>query len=216
MTSTLLLFIFSCIYCMVLCKIPKKFKSKDDKSLYCNVCENIMIDVEEEVMKNVEELSGSVKGYKMDSKGKRKRKSFTYEFDEDDVLNAIDSVCSSWGSNLGTSKQNNGDVVMLKSTNLQGSFSGSLNFGGEASTKVLDICRSNVKKQRKNIIKVVTTNDLEQLKTFCKDYVYKKCKKIKYPKKLVKQIKDLGERGIGSDDDDDDDEIQLTDDKEDL
>ena len=107
-----------------------------------------MIDVETAVMENVEELSGSVKAYKMDSKGNRKKKTFSYEFDEDDVINAIDSVCGSWGTNLGTSKQSNGEVVMLKSTNLQGSFSGSLNFGGEASTKVLDMCRSNVKKQR--------------------------------------------------------------------
>ena len=73
--------------------------------------------------------------------------------------------------------------------------------------------------QRKNIVKVVTTNDFDQLQTFCKDYVSKSCKKkIKYPKKLAQQIKALGERGISDGDEENpDEEIDLMDDdKEEL
>ena len=199
---------------MALCGIPKKFaSSKDDKSLYCNICENILIDVEEVVMEYASEVSGSVTT-RVNKQGKRAKKTFSYEFDEDDINSAIDNVCSSWGTNLGTSKQNDGNVIMLKSTALQGSFSGSLNFGGEASTKVIDMCKSLVKKQRKNIIEVVKQNDYDSITTFCKDYVSKKsCKKVKFEKKLAKQIKDLGERGIDDDEEEEEEDgVELTED----
>ena len=211
----LLLFIASIIQ-LSYCKIPKKFAgSKDDKSLYCNICENILIDVETKVMEVAAELSGSVTT-RVNKQGKRKKKTFSYEFDEDDINGAIDNVCSDWGQNLGTSKQNDGRVVMLKSTNLQGSFSGSLNFGGEASAKVQKMCKSNIKKQRKNIIEVVSENDYDALTSFCINFVSKKsCTKIKFPDKLAKQIKDLGARGISDDEEEDEDEqVELMEDDE--
>merc|ERR1719461_488909 len=147
------------------------------------------------VMEEAAELSGSVNDYKLDSKGNRGKRSFVYEFDEEDIDNALDGVCSSWGSNLGTSKKPDGSVEMLKSGALSGSFSGSLNFGGEASTKVQEMCRSNVKKHRKYIAEAAASNDLDKLRGFCKEYVSKKCKKVEYPKELVKQIESLGEKG---------------------
>merc|ERR1719350_846723 len=95
------------VFCIWICyaKVPKKWKNKKDKSLYCHVCSNIMIDVETAIYANVEELSGSVLEYKLDSKGNRKKKYFSYEFDEDDIGSASASVCGSWGSNLGTSQK---------------------------------------------------------------------------------------------------------------
>ena len=154
--------------------------------------------------------------YKLDSKGNRKKKSFSYDFDEDDINGAIEGVCGSWGSNLGTSKKNDGSVEMLKSTQLSGSFSGSLNFGGEASDKVLAMCRSNIKKHRKFIVEVASSNDLDKLKTFCKDHVSKKCKKVKYPKELVKRIKALGEKGVSqpAEGDEEEDAVDLMEDDE--
>merc|ERR1719273_1378337 len=146
-----------------------------------------MIDLEQMVMEEAAELSGSVNDYKLDSKGNRGKRSFVYDFDEEDIDNALDGVCSSWGQNLGTSQKPNGSVEMLKSGALSGSFSGSLNFGGEASTKVQEMCRGNVKKHRKEMIAAVANNDYEELRRFCKETVSKKCKKVRFPKEIVQQ-----------------------------
>eukprot|EP00484_Ammonia_sp_Unknown_P028447 CAMPEP_0197031664 /NCGR_PEP_ID=MMETSP1384-20130603/10602_1 /TAXON_ID=29189 /ORGANISM="Ammonia sp." /LENGTH=178 /DNA_ID=CAMNT_0042461223 /DNA_START=195 /DNA_END=731 /DNA_ORIENTATION=+ len=174
-----------------------------------------MIDVEEKVMEIAADLSGSVASYKLPKRGKREKKTFSYEFDEDDIHSAIDNVCSSWGQNLGTSKQTDGDVIMLKSTSLSGSFSGSLNFGGDASSKVLDMCRSNVKKQRNNMIQVIAQNDFDELSHFCKNYVSKKCKAVKFPKELATKIKELGDKATAETDESEanEDEVKLVEDE---
>jgi len=150
-----------------------------------------MVDLEEVVMKEAAELSGSVNDYKLDSKGNRGKRSFVYEFDEEDIDNALDGVCSSWGSNLGTSKKPDGSVEMLKSGALSGSFTGSLNFGGDAGAKVMEMCKVIVKKQRQNIITTVANNDYDELRAFCKSTLSKKCKKVRFPKEISKQIKEL-------------------------
>ena len=107
---------------------------------------------------------------------------------------------------------------MLRGGDLSGSFSGSLNFGGEASSKVLDICKSCIKKHRAKMIEVVAANRYEELRAFCKDKVSKKCKKIKFPEDLAKQIKDLGETGVTDDGEQEDEEegIQLVEDDDDV
>merc|ERR1719347_2415188 len=122
-----------------------------------------MIDLETLMMEEASDLSGTVMDYKLDSKGNRRSRSFVYDFDEEDIDNALDGVCSSWGQNLGTSQKPDGSVELLKSGALSGSFSGSLNFGGEASKKVQEMCKVNVKKQRQNIITAVANNDYDEL-----------------------------------------------------
>eukprot|EP01084_Bolivina_argentea_P221885 375695_1 len=211
MKVVLLLLTLSCI--SVISKVPKKWANKDDKSLYCNICENIVIDVEKELMEHVSDLSGTVSGYKLDSKGARKKKTFSYELEEEDIDSALDNVCSSWGTSLGTSKQSNGKTVLIKSSRLEGSFSGSLNFGGDAASKATAMCKSNVKKQRKNMVSVLRENDYDQVQSFCKDYVSKKCPKITFKKDLAKQIKALGTRGVSDEEEGSgDEEIQLMED----
>merc|ERR1712087_950724 len=96
---------------------------------------------------------------------------------------------------------------------LSGSFSGSLNFGGEASSKVLDICKSNIKKHRSQIVQTVAANKYEELRSFCKDKVSKKCKPIKFGADLTKQIKALGETGaVEGEEEDDEEAIELVED----
>ncbi len=110
---------------------------------------------------------------------------------------------------------------MLKSGALSGSFSGSLNFGGEASKKVQEMCKVQVRKQRKDMVAAVARNDYEELRTFCKDNVSKKCKKVRFPKEISKQIKDLQKRKEegSADGGEDEDQVELMEDddgKEDL
>ena len=218
MKALTLFLTFPILFSLVRCGVPKKYRNPEDKSLYCNVCENIMIDLETAVMEQAAELSGTLTTSRVDSKGKRQKRSFVYEFDDDDIDNALDGVCSSWGSNLGTSQKPDGSVEMLKSGALSGSFSGSLNFGGEASTKVLDMCRGIVKKQRQNMIAAAANNDYEELRKFCKENLTKKCKKIKFPKEIGQQIKDLQAKKEASGDDADEgeseDQVELMEDDE--
>eukprot|EP00485_Elphidium_margaritaceum_P022515 CAMPEP_0202711556 /NCGR_PEP_ID=MMETSP1385-20130828/23332_1 /ASSEMBLY_ACC=CAM_ASM_000861 /TAXON_ID=933848 /ORGANISM="Elphidium margaritaceum" /LENGTH=225 /DNA_ID=CAMNT_0049371309 /DNA_START=24 /DNA_END=701 /DNA_ORIENTATION=- len=215
-----LLIVSLCLTYTARCGIPKKYKSDDDKSLYCNVCENIMIDVEEKVMEIANELSGSVSAYKLPHSGKRETKTFSGDLDEDDIMSAIDGVCAAWGQNLGTSKQNDGNVVMLKSTSLSGSFSGSLNFGGDASAKVTDMCKLCVKKQKQNMVPVVAENNVDAIRSFCTNFLSKKCKKIKLKKELKDKITALGENLMASSSDeessDEEEEVELVEDKAEL
>merc|ERR1712087_61776 len=107
----------------------------------------------------------------------------------------------------------------MKSGALSGSFSGSLNFGGESGKKVKAMCRHAVKKQRNSMITAVAGNDYEELRTYCKESVSKKCKKARFPKELEAQIKALESRKKGTIIDGDagseEEEIELMDDDDD-
>ena len=217
MKADSIVLILSILWCLTQsAKVPKKWRNPEDKSLYCHVCENIMIDLETVMMEEAADLSGTVSDYRLDSKGNRGSRSFVYEFDEEDIDNALDGVCSAWGENLGTSQKPDGSVEMLKSGALSGSFSGSLNFGGEASTKVQAMCKGQVKKQRKEIISAVAQNDYDELRRFCKENISKKCKKVRFPKEISKQIKDLQskkeEASSGGDIEDEEDQVELMED----
>merc|ERR1719229_841331 len=214
-TLTLLLTQLYLLSLLVSSKVPKKYRDPEDKSLYCHVCETVLIDLEEIVMKQAADLSGTVSGYKLDSKGNRAKRSFVYDFDEEDIDNALDGVCSSWGSNLGTSKKPDGSVEMLKSGALSGSFTGSLNFGGDAGSKVMEMCKGIVKKQRQNIITTVANNDYDELRSFCKSTLSKKCKKVRFPKEISKQIKELVVRKEEVVNEEDEEAVELMEDDDD-
>lgn len=97
---TLFLFISSIIF--VNGKIPKKFnKDFESKTLYCDVCSNVLIDTAEYLHTNLLSLSDTYMEYKLDPSGKRKLKTMIYEYEEEDIFDALSDLCSKWGQNLG-------------------------------------------------------------------------------------------------------------------
>lgn len=117
---------------------------------------------------------------------------------------------------------------MLKQSHLSGSFSGSINFGGESSTKVLEMCKIFIRKQKKNIVHELflmesaadakTSSMVSMMKRFCKTFVSKKnCLSVEYPPKVLKSFRKMENRRKeklasiieNNDDDIDDDEIEL-------
>merc|ERR1711879_436695 len=93
-----------------------------------------------------------------------------------------------------------------------------LNFGGDAGAKVMEMCKGIVKKQRQNIITTVANNDYDELRTFCKSTLSKKCKKVRFPKEISKQIKELiarKEQVINEEGGEEEDAVELMEDDDD-
>jgi len=167
-------------------KIPKKYKG-EDRSLYCDICNNIMIDIETALMKAPTRFDDKV-GYRLDSQGNRIRKTSEYAYSEASIVSAMKDICSSWREITGTVKASDGRLTMIKTTKMQGSFSGSLNLGGEASKKVNTMCDEIMNDNEDKFIEVIKENNAQDLKEFCKNHIDNECINVNFPKDVLNHI----------------------------
>ena len=52
---------------MISGKFPKKYKSFEDKTLYCDICSKVMIDIQQKLKENPPNFAEPM-GYRLDSK----------------------------------------------------------------------------------------------------------------------------------------------------
>ena len=105
----------------------------------------------------------------------------------------MSDLCSKYSSNTGTEKRKNGRTYIVNTNNLSGSFSGSLNIGGDSSKKIASMCDKFAREYFDEMESTIMNNDPKKLRRFCRKYISKKtCETIPFPTDLMKYIESLG------------------------
>ena len=79
---------------MIFGKIPKKYsKTLEDKLFYCDICYKTIMNIEEDLLTKSPEDTPLNIGGRIDSNGKRIRRSNNFVYSEDQVTDTMDKCC---------------------------------------------------------------------------------------------------------------------------
>lgn len=226
--------------------LPKKYKDLADRSLYCSVCNQLLLEAELLLVDNKDaKFEYQNYGHRIDSRGNRIKKSSSdyglsangnpIVYPTHTILPIVEDIsknCDKWSKQTGTESRSDGTVRMLKTDRITGSFSGSLNLGGDSSTKISSMCHDIMSKFDEDMIEILKENNLRNLETFCDiqidplNTLDKVCERAEFTPDIIRNIRHVNdfkekqrareEAKYADEDEDNDDVVELTDDKGEL
>ena len=186
--------------------MPKKYKSLADRSLYCSVCNSLLIEAEKLLSEDKDaKYEYSNYGHRIDSTGKRIKKGDTINdesvYSTHTVLPFIEEVskyCDKWSKQTGTEHRDDGTVHMVQTNNITGT-KGRLNIGDGSGPKISSMCHDIISKFDEDMIQVIRENNLNNLFTFCDKMIdplntqQHVCQNAEIPYYIIKHIQSINQ-----------------------
>ena len=185
--------------------LPKKYKTLEDRSLYCSVCNTLLIEAEKSLSEDKDaKYEYQNYGHRIDSNGRPIKRNLQ---DENSIYSTatifphveeISKLCDKWVKQTGTEHRDDGTVHMVQTHNITGT-RGRLNIGDGSGNKISSMCHDVISKFEDNMIEVIKENNLQKLTMFCDKMVdpqgtqKKVCQPAEFPHYIIRHIESINE-----------------------